>query len=832
MANYSQLKTAVQNVVKTNGNQEITGANLQSVLLNIINTIGANYTFAGIATPDTDPGTPDQNVFYLAPAGTYANFAGGVVPYGHIGVFLFDGSWNQMAVQCVADPGVISPNIQWHNAQFVNTDGTLLSGAGWENWNVTSDIHLVAGQTIECNVASTGRRAFAAISIHANGSYTPVVVKSNIGSTLYCHVEYQALTACDVVICSAQISSSLPLSKPLVSVSSKMLGDLGQYSPMSKKLTYIGADSSRIDQAFMGVKGHTYVLLFDNPGDWTVANIGSGNVCVLLGTSDDHFQSAVPVTAAKYTCITDGALLIYFRADTGCVVNATLYDATLLENEIGGLVINDYTETKGGQNNTYVNLTELNDMLRAGHDYIFIPNRTSWEVAQNTLSYNVFAFNISYYIGGVRTNLYGTRILTGQSVMEEPLPAEITFHMPDVQWDRTEIGFRAIAGEEVGGELIDITYGSAGGAGGTGILDLFPSSHYLPKVATLKKKTPYGYSPVNTPLVLQWFSDIHGNTTNLERIVTWKENYAQYIDAVLNCGDTLTDNWATCAADMDAYFANGGEDILNVVGNHDVTSSGQTYKGWSANGLTIQQIYNAFIKPMNITSLGIVQPTGAEANGYGFYYKDFVGLGKANAGIRLIVLDSSLKVSNITASGSGASASETEAYNTAQRTWLASALEGARTLGYAVVCATHYATHMDEFVTDSGFAAYDKALNPAEDNKFQDYFLQEVDTFIDNGGEFVAWLCGHVHTDHIGVSHNYPNQLVIAVTTATPRLYSAESNEPARINGTITQDAFDHIEIDPYYKQVRLLRIGYDFDSYGRKIDMLVVNYANKTVLR
>lgn len=98
MANYSQLKTAVQNVVKSNGAQEITGANLQSVLLNIINTIGANYTFAGIATPDTNPGSPDQNVFYLAPSGTYTNFGSSyTVPDGSVGVFIFNGSWNKAA---------------------------------------------------------------------------------------------------------------------------------------------------------------------------------------------------------------------------------------------------------------------------------------------------------------------------------------------------------------------------------------------------------------------------------------------------------------------------------------------------------------------------------------------------------------------------------------------------------------------------------------------------------------------------------------------------------------------------------------------------------------
>lgn len=75
MGNYEQLKQAVADVIKTNGNQEITGEILQNALLSIISTIGTNATFAGIATPTTNPGTPDQNVFYIASEnGTYSNF--------------------------------------------------------------------------------------------------------------------------------------------------------------------------------------------------------------------------------------------------------------------------------------------------------------------------------------------------------------------------------------------------------------------------------------------------------------------------------------------------------------------------------------------------------------------------------------------------------------------------------------------------------------------------------------------------------------------------------------------------------------------------------------
>lgn len=77
MGNYEELKAAVASVIKTNGNQEITGQVLQNTLITLISQVGANATFAGIATPETAPGTPDQNVFYIAgQSGVYSNFDG------------------------------------------------------------------------------------------------------------------------------------------------------------------------------------------------------------------------------------------------------------------------------------------------------------------------------------------------------------------------------------------------------------------------------------------------------------------------------------------------------------------------------------------------------------------------------------------------------------------------------------------------------------------------------------------------------------------------------------------------------------------------------------
>lgn len=94
MANWQILKAAIADVIKTNGNQEITGRVLQNVLNNIVSSVGENSTFAGIATPATNPGVPDGNVFYLATeSGTYSNFGGIQIADGEAVILEWRGSW-------------------------------------------------------------------------------------------------------------------------------------------------------------------------------------------------------------------------------------------------------------------------------------------------------------------------------------------------------------------------------------------------------------------------------------------------------------------------------------------------------------------------------------------------------------------------------------------------------------------------------------------------------------------------------------------------------------------------------------------------------------------
>lgn len=131
MANYATLKAAIQAVIKTNGNEEITGALLQQSLLAMINSLGGYYQFAGIATPTTNPGTPDQNVYYIAStAGTYTNFGGLVLADGEIAILKYNGAWSKDSTGAASLEAVNQLEQQLNGTPGSSAEVTLAVTAG------------------------------------------------------------------------------------------------------------------------------------------------------------------------------------------------------------------------------------------------------------------------------------------------------------------------------------------------------------------------------------------------------------------------------------------------------------------------------------------------------------------------------------------------------------------------------------------------------------------------------------------------------------------------------------------------------------------------------
>ena len=102
---YSTIAVTNLDIVQGKGNS-LTSAMSQKAVTDEFGTIqdaiasivNAGYVFAGVATPSTNPGTPEAKVFYIADGkGTYANFGGLEVTEDEVIVLKYDTAWHKEA---------------------------------------------------------------------------------------------------------------------------------------------------------------------------------------------------------------------------------------------------------------------------------------------------------------------------------------------------------------------------------------------------------------------------------------------------------------------------------------------------------------------------------------------------------------------------------------------------------------------------------------------------------------------------------------------------------------------------------------------------------------
>ena len=193
MANWSDLKAAVAKVIKTNGNQEITGAVLQNVLNNIISNVGENSTFAGIATPSTNPGAPDGPVFYLATrAGTYANFNGIAIIDGEAVILEWKGSWTKKVTGFATQEQLskiekrgreitLADDLKNVN-KSLKTDGTLKDTSSWVTYYkvpITKGDSFIA----DFSLIPTSEGTTVCVIYNSNGAVTETINEKKIDYT-------------------------------------------------------------------------------------------------------------------------------------------------------------------------------------------------------------------------------------------------------------------------------------------------------------------------------------------------------------------------------------------------------------------------------------------------------------------------------------------------------------------------------------------------------------------------------------------------------------------------------------------------------------------------
>ena len=304
---------------------------------------------------------------------------------------------------------------------------------------------------------------------------------------------------------------------------------------------------------------------------------------------------------------------------------------------------------------------------------------------------------------------------------------------------------------------------------------------------------PDGYTKVTQPAAFLWFTDIHQDETALERLVEFRDHYVSDIEDTICTGDMVRARYV----DGMGFWHNvdGAESILLCIGNHDA------YKPDNNTRATQQEQFNQYFSPY-IANWGNVQIE----TGKTYYYKDYT-----EKNVRLVMINCMLQGSD-----------ETE-----QETWFASTLASAKTAGLSVVVGSHYSILGTKI--ESNFSNHDVGQNI--NTYLPDFYASAVQSFIDDGGEFICYLVGHWHCDVFCKGRTYENQYTIIMDAATPTYANKWGNDNVRVIGTKSEDLANLIVFDTASKIVKIIRVGADLDRCLRTRNCFSFNYLTGEII-
>ena len=329
------------------------------------------------------------------------------------------------------------------------------------------------------------------------------------------------------------------------------------------------------------------------------------------------------------------------------------------------------------------------------------------------------------------------------------------------------------------------------------------------------KELGFGYIGTKTSVTLVHCSDIHADTERWQRISKFASDNSM---VAIHTGDNLKSKWNSDGG-FDFLLDSGVTNIMNCVGNHD----GKKGNDWF--GATPKEIYDELFAPY-IAGWDVVQPTDAAEDGLLYYYKDL------GTSVRLIVLDLHNVDQN---AGDYTPKSETVAgYTAAELSWFESVLADAITNNKAVVVATHYI--LDNLICDIE-TAWDEGRNKphwAETDSarygcINTQFVDAVSDFLDNGGNFVCWLSGHLHVSQFSHSSDDERQLQVVVANASMPPYA----DSGHVRSTVSdyEDDFDVVKIYPDDYVIIINRIGSNLTRLGLRQRIIAYDYKNNELL-
>ena len=302
MGNYEQLKQAVSGVIKANGNQEITGGIMQNTLLSIISSVGSNATFAGIATPGTNPGTPDQNVFYITSGnGKYVNFSNDIeIKDNEIYIITNkNGNWrflrtnivnSQLVYDAFSNIGVIRKGVY-------NTETILFYGDIYRN----KKINLKYKQVVQGSGAIVGYADDGSIVLYSDNGILNTTIPNNFA---YCKVRYGNLeieedyffdfSIKEIILNIGKLETEIETLKQEIEYISenfdsnnKILGTYKTGGSVVEEVTPINAVCQFVDDT--AVEGNEYIVSGFGGGNYRLyAFVDSNNNIILKDPIAEH----------------------------------------------------------------------------------------------------------------------------------------------------------------------------------------------------------------------------------------------------------------------------------------------------------------------------------------------------------------------------------------------------------------------------------------------------------------------------------------------------------------------------------------------------------------
>ena len=193
----AELEEGKQDTLTAGNGISIEGNVISASVAEVVDKIvNAGYVFAGVATPSTDPGTPEAKVFYIANGkGTYTNFGGLEVTEDEIVVLHYDTEWHKVATGIASNEklteleGSIGATFKVE-AQYHNS---YIAVGGFKIGDIINTKTLTSGYGYDCAIYPSSEGDI--IDITGTGGYKPKLwsfldIEKRLISTIEGNTEY------------------------------------------------------------------------------------------------------------------------------------------------------------------------------------------------------------------------------------------------------------------------------------------------------------------------------------------------------------------------------------------------------------------------------------------------------------------------------------------------------------------------------------------------------------------------------------------------------------------------------------------------------------------